>query len=1245
MYPNHIQLPVIYHIDYIQPHVICTQSHTITRDLSHWLHSTTRYMYQITYNYPWSTTLITFNHTLYVSNHIQFSVMYHIDYIQLHVICTPITYNCPWSITLITFNHTLYVPNHIQLPVIYHIDYIQPHVICTQSHTISRDLSHWSHSTTRYMYPNHTQLPVIYHIDYIQPHVICTQSHTITRDLSHWLHSTTRYMYPITSNYPWSMTYISFNDTLHVPNHIQLPVIYHIDYIQLHVICTQSHTITRDLWHWLHSTTRYMYPNHIQLPVIYRIDYIQPHVICTPITYNYPWSNTLITFNHTLYVPNHIQLPVIYHIYYIKLHVICTPITYNYPWSIALITFNHTLYEPQSHTITRDLSHWLHSTTRYMYPNHIQLPVIYHIGYIEPHVICTQSHTITRDLSHWLHSTTRYMYPITYNYPWSTTLITFNHTLYVPNHIQFPVIYHIDYIQLHVICTQSHTITRDLSHWLHSTTRYMYPITYNFPWSTTLITFNYTLYVPNHIQLPLIYHIDYIQPHVICTQSHTISRDLPHWLHSTTRYMYPITYNYPWSIALITFNHTLYVPQSHTITRDLSHWLHSTTRYMYPNHIQLPVIYHIDYIQPQVIWTPITYNYPWSTTLITFNHTLYVPQSHTITRDLSHWLHSATCYMNPNHIQLPVIYHIDYIQPHVICTPITYNYPWSITLMTFWVTRYMYPITYNYPWSMTLITFNYTLYVPQSHTITRDLSHWWHSELHVICTQSHTITRDLSHWWHSELHVICTQSHTITRDLSHWWHSTTRYMYPNRIQLPVIYHIEDILSYTLYVPNHIQLPVIYHIDDIQPHVICTPITYNYPWSTTLITFNHTLYVPQSHTITRDLSQWWHSELHVICTQSHTITRDLWHWLHSTTRYMYPNRIQLPVIYHIDDIMSYTLYVPKHIQLPVIYRIDYIQPHVVCTQSHTITRDLSHWWHSELHVICTQSHTIPVIYHIDDIQPHVICTPITYNYPWSTTLVTFNYTFYVPQSHRITRDLSHWLHSTTRYMYPNHIQVPVIYHIDYIQPHVICTQSHTITRDLPHWLHSTTRYMYPITYNYPWSTTLITFNHTLYVLQSHTITRDLPHWLHSTTRYMYPNHIELPVICHIDSIQPHVICTPITAFRELTDIALYMQTKWRHIGFSNSNTILIVIIIIMSCMQRRSATAQLDPPSSPWRLCSVSPRNVGSSSQCSQDGMWPRRTYRSCSTGAHRCFAAGVGVSQSHSAGRPPCTPRQCLTTR
>ena len=54
---------------------------------------------------------------------------------------------------------------------------------------------------------------------------------------------------------------------------------------------------------------------------------------------------------------------------------------------------------------------------------------------------------------------------------------------------------------------------------------------------------------------------------------------------------------------------------------------------------------------------------------------------------------------------------------------------------------------------------------------------------------------------------------------------------------------------------------------------------------------------------------------------------------------------------------------------------------------------------------------------------------------------------------------------------------------------------------------------------------------------------------------------------------------------------------------------------MSCLQRRSATAQLDPPFSHCRLCSLFPRNVGSSSKCARDRMWPHPTYiLFCSSG-------------------------------
>ena len=44
----------------------------------------------------------------------------------------------------------------------------------------------------------------------------------------------------------------------------------------------------------------------------------------------------------------------------------------------------------------------------------------------------------------------------------------------------------------------------------------------------------------------------------------------------------------------------------------------------------------------------------------------------------------------------------------------------------------------------------------------------------------------------------------------------------------------------------------------------------------------------------------------------------------------------------------------------------------------------------------------------------------------------------------------------------------------------------------------------------------------------------------------------------------------------------------------------IVVIITSCLQRRSATALLDPPWSHFRLCSVSPRNVGSSSTILND---------------------------------------------
>ena len=83
------------------------------------------------------------------------------------------------------------------------------------------------------------------------------------------------------------------------------------------------------------------------------------------------------------------------------------------------------------------------------------------------------------------------------------------------------------------------------------------------------------------------------------------------------------------------------------------------------------------------------------------------------------------------------------------------------------------------------------------------------------------------------------------------------------------------------------------------------------------------------------------------------------------------------------------------------------------------------------------------------------------------------------------------------------------------------------------------------------------------------------------------------------------------------------------------------------LQRRSATAQLDPPMSPCRLCSVSPLEMSA----------VRRNVANiaCGRAPHTGFALplvpqmfrcrGGSLSRAHSVGRPPCTPRQCVTTR
>ena len=55
--------------------------------------------------------------------------------------------------------------------------------------------------------------------------------------------------------------------------------------------------------------------------------------------------------------------------------------------------------------------------------------------------------------------------------------------------------------------------------------------------------------------------------------------------------------------------------------------------------------------------------------------------------------------------------------------------------------------------------------------------------------------------------------------------------------------------------------------------------------------------------------------------------------------------------------------------------------------------------------------------------------------------------------------------------------------------------------------------------------------------------------------------------------------------------------------------------VMSCLQRHSATAQIDPSFPQCRLCSVSPWNVCSSSWYGSELTWLRRTYSVCSPGS------------------------------
>ena len=89
------------------------------------------------------------------------------------------------------------------------------------------------------------------------------------------------------------------------------------------------------------------------------------------------------------------------------------------------------------------------------------------------------------------------------------------------------------------------------------------------------------------------------------------------------------------------------------------------------------------------------------------------------------------------------------------------------------------------------------------------------------------------------------------------------------------------------------------------------------------------------------------------------------------------------------------------------------------------------------------------------------------------------------------------------------------------------------------------------------------------------------------------------------------------------------------------------IIIMSCLKRHSATAQIVPPFLRCRLCSVSPHNVSSSSGCGWDRMW------FCT---HTVLALLVAPQMFHWQGaacpertrlavRHVRQPRQCVTAR
>ena len=78
---------------------------------------------------------------------------------------------------------------------------------------------------------------------------------------------------------------------------------------------------------------------------------------------------------------------------------------------------------------------------------------------------------------------------------------------------------------------------------------------------------------------------------------------------------------------------------------------------------------------------------------------------------------------------------------------------------------------------------------------------------------------------------------------------------------------------------------------------------------------------------------------------------------------------------------------------------------------------------------------------------------------------------------------------------------------------------------------------------------------------------------------------------------------------------------------------------MSCLQRCSTTAQLDPQFSPCRLCSVSPP------KCPQLViMWPRSfvTVFALPVAPQMFRCRGGGLSRANSVGRPPCTPSMAV---